>query len=542
MRDFVSSWKKIGINRQIVIVAATVGVFLTVLTMGRLATTPSMSLLYGGLERSTAGEIVQSLEQEGVSYKIQGDTIFVDSTHRDRLRMTLASQGLPSNPSSGYELLDNLSGFGTTSQMFDAAYWRAKEGELSRTISSNVNIESARVHIANGTTNPFQRDAEPTASVSIVSKHDNLPGSSAVAIRHLVASAVGNLSIENVTVVDSAGRLLGTNDDFEANALAEKKAETYRKKVERLLEARVGRGNVLVEVSVDTVSETEAIRERTFDPESRVAISTDTQETSSNSTSTGRSQVTVASNLPDGDAGGTDESQSQNNETREVVNFEVSEVERQITKVPGEVKRLTVAVLVNDVQTNNGDNITSEPREEAELASLRELVESAVGYDEGRGDKITIKSMQLSETIPSAPLAAASGFDLSSVDIVSISQFVILAVVAIILGVFVIRPIMSNSGAGAQNNLLNSPEGEVDGLTQLGETGPSQPGSLSGLEDSGLEPLETSGEVLSDLPMLPTAFSGEASPSEDLKNMIEQKQPETIELLRGWLEEQEPAS
>lgn len=98
-----------------------------------MAAQPSMTLLYSGLEPGAAGEVVQALEQRGVVHEVRGRAIYVESGQRDELRMTLASEGLPQNNSKGYELLDTLSGFGTTAQMFDAAYWRAKEGELART-------------------------------------------------------------------------------------------------------------------------------------------------------------------------------------------------------------------------------------------------------------------------------------------------------------------------------------------------------------------------------------------------------------------------
>ena len=146
-------------------------------------------------------------------------------------------------------------------------------------------------------------------------------------------------------------------------------------------------------VSVDTVTESEAIRERRFDPETRVAISTYTEEVTNSSSEAGGGQVTVASNLPDGDGNaGGDSSSSQNNQTRERVNYEVSETEREIVRAPGAIKRVTVAVLVNgnEVETDAGET-NIEPRSEEELEALRELVSSAVGYDEARGDVITLR-------------------------------------------------------------------------------------------------------------------------------------------------------
>lgn len=135
-------------RRRIVVIGATLAMFMAVLGLARFSSTPGMSLLYAGLDPKAAGEVIASLEQQGVAYAVKGDAIHVPSAQRDSLRMALASEGLPANGGAGYELLDQLSGFSTTSQMFDVAYWRAKEGELARTILANPQIRSARVHIA----------------------------------------------------------------------------------------------------------------------------------------------------------------------------------------------------------------------------------------------------------------------------------------------------------------------------------------------------------------------------------------------------------
>ena len=136
MQNLIQLWSALDMRRRVVIVGATIAMFLAVLALARAATSPSMALLYAGLEPSAAGEIVRALEQRGIAYEVRGESVFVPVTRRDETRMMLASEGLPASGGAGYELLDSLSGFGTTSQMFDAAYLRAREGELARTIKS----------------------------------------------------------------------------------------------------------------------------------------------------------------------------------------------------------------------------------------------------------------------------------------------------------------------------------------------------------------------------------------------------------------------
>ncbi|MEL6922200.1 MAG: flagellar basal-body MS-ring/collar protein FliF, partial [Pseudomonadota bacterium] len=349
MQQLLNVWMGLDIKRQVTVVVATIAMFLAILAMSRIVTAPSMTLLYAGLDSGAAGEVVRALEQRGVPFDVRGGSIFVDAQDRDQLRMTLASEGMPANSSKGYELLDTLSGFGTTSQMFDAAYWRAKEGELARTIVSSPFVSMARVHIASTGSNPFQRSVTPTASVSITTVGGDLSAQQAKSIRYLVASAVAGLNADDVAVIDANGMLIGATDDTAQVSGAEDKAQVLRERVERLLEARVGPGNAIVEVSVETDTQSEEIRERRFDPESRVVISTDTEERTSTSNEGAANNVTVASNLPDGEGAGGEGGSSQDAETRERVNYEVSETERAITKAAGAIRRVTVAVLINEL-------------------------------------------------------------------------------------------------------------------------------------------------------------------------------------------------
>jgi len=161
VQNLMSIWAGLGLGRRLFVLGATLAVFLAVLALARMAGGPQMVLLYAGLDGRAAGEVVAALDTRGVDYSVRGDSIYVDVNQRDALRMALAGEGLPSAGGAGYELLDTLSGFGTTSQMFDAAYWRAKEGELARTILAMPGVRAARVHISQGPEDPFRRGETP---------------------------------------------------------------------------------------------------------------------------------------------------------------------------------------------------------------------------------------------------------------------------------------------------------------------------------------------------------------------------------------------
>jgi len=534
LQQIMTLWQSLDMRRRVIVGVATLAMFWAVLALARMASEPSLTLLYAGLENGAAGEVVAALEQRGVAHEVRGTSIFVDSTQRDALRMTLAGEGLPTSSSRGYEILDGLSGFGTTSQMFDAAYWRAKEGELARTIVAHPAISSARVHLASTGSNPFQRDIRQSASVSITAQSGGITPKHARALRFLVASAVAGLTPEDVSVIDAEGGLIGV-EEAPANA-PDDRATALRDRAERLLEARVGRGNAVVEVALEAITRSEAIRERRFDPESRVAISTDSEETTNTSSDQGGG-VTVASNLPDGDAATDNTSSSKNNETRERVNYEVSTTEREITQGPGAIKRLSVAVLVNGISdADAADGPTFTPRPQDELDALRELVASAVGLDPERGDVLTIKTMQFEQQEPSGTLAAPGLLDRLAIDTMSLVQAAVLAVVALILGLFVLRPILARP--------LPLPAPQIDASARVEKTpDATDRAPLTGEIDDGDFDSSTlslvSGDDNAATNRAQVIGHTDEDPVARLRNMIGHRQEETVEILRSWLEGEE---
>jgi flagellar M-ring protein FliF len=530
VQNLISIWSALNLRKKAIVLGATVAMFLAVLGLARLASNPEMVLLYAGLEAGTAGQIVTALDQRAVAYEVRGDSIYVDINARDSLRMSLAAEGLPAAGGAGYELLDSLTGFGTTSQMFDAAYWRAKEGELARTILAVPEVKSARVHISQAPTGPFRHDVTPTASVTVTTSSGSLSEGQARALKHLLASAVAGMRPEDVQVIDAVGGLIATNEDVDGTgAGGSDRAAEVRRNVERLLEARVGVGKAVVEVSVEMVTEREQITERKFDPQGRVAISTETEEKSETATKPG-GNVTVASNLPEGDAGAGGNGKSQSSGTKERVNYEVSETQRELLRGPGAIRRMTVAVLVDgEVVTAQDGTTTWQPRTDAELATLKELVASAVGLDEARGDVLALKSLQFTPVATLGTEAQASLLPpIGPINLMSAIQIAALGLVAIILGLFVVRPILA-SGRAAKAALPGAGE-------PLALPGSMGSGALTGEIDDGFS--------LPDLPMVDLMGGGmdnqvADNPATRLRRLIEERQAESIEILRGWLEHEE---
>jgi len=535
VQQILGLWNALDTRRRLIVGAATLGMFAAVLGLARLAATPSMSLLYAGLDAAAAGEVIAALDQRGIAHEVRGDAIFVPAPGRDGLRMTLAGEGLPANSNRGYELLDGLSGFGTTSQMFDAAYWRAKEGELARTILAHPGVSAARVHLATSGSNPFQRDIRHSASVSVTTGGQGLSPRHARALQFLVASAVAGLAPEDVAVIDSEGGLVGAAEDTPANA-PDDRAEALRLRALRLLEARVGAGNAVVEVTLETETRSEKLRERRFDPESRVAISTDTEENIESASGTDGT-VTVASNLPEGDAGGDADSQSNREETRERVNYEVSTTEREVITGPGAIRRMSVAVLVNARPAAAAD---APPRPEEELAALRDLVASAVGLDTERGDSLTLRSLPFETAGPAGTEATPGLIDRLAVDTMSLVQALVLGLVALVLGLFVLRPmLMRPAAAPPRIGAPARPEPAAD-------AGAEAPSPLTGeidegeFDESGLSLVSGEGATA----QAPRGALARSAPRPEdpvarLRAMIGERQEETVEILRTWLEGEE---
>lgn len=522
VEQLASVWKSLGLRRQVIVALATVAMFAAVLALAQFAARPSYALLYSGLDPKQAGEVLAALDQDGAAYDVRGPAIYVEEARRDALRMALAAEGLPAAGGAGYELLDSLSGFGTTSQMFDAAYLRAREGELARTISALPVVRAARVHIADTRKQGLRGATSASASVVVTPTGPMTPGQ-VRALRYLVASAVPGMTPGDVAVIDSEGGLI---EDAAASAAADEdqRAEALRRNVERLIEARVGFGKAVVEVAVETVTERESITERRLDPDGRVAISTDTQETENSSADSGSGAVTVASNLPTGDAGESGEStRSSATESRERTNFEVSETKREVLRSPGAIRRLTVAVLVDGI-ADTRDATVKAPRGDEELAALRDLVAAAVGFDEKRGDVITVKSMGFETPdqpeAPAGSLLAGMRFDL-----MTLIQIAVFAVVALILGLFVLRPILT-SRPSPRPALIPAPP-------------PEQSRALTGTIDDDGTALRGSAPAVATAPVRNGQVETRADPVTRLRHLIAERQDETVEILRGWMEEPE---
>ena len=451
--NFLSTLKALPLSRQLMLAAAVLGVVLAMTFMVQGAMKQPMALLYSGLEPAHTGEIIDELEKRGTNYELRGDAIFVPQGDRDPVRFALARDGLPKQSVQGYELLDNVNGFSVTSEMYNAAYWRAKEGELTRTILAVPGVQSARVHIGASLRSGFTR-SEPaqTASVTLSTVRD-LTGSQAQGIQYLVALAVSGLNPDEVAVIDLKKGILagpGIATAEQPGVQAETQEGLLEQKIMRLLEARVGSGNARVSVSVDVSHERQRTSAVTFDPDSRVVrtrTTGDVAETSGGSSGA----LTVSSNLPQGAGPGGSQNTSSTKNSSESVSYEINETRTETERLPGEVERVSVAVLVNDqVLGIDPEAADAAQTREDMVADFRQLVVSAVGLDLGRGDDLTVEFMPFQEA-PAEELIAAPGVmdQLMERYFWSGVQILVLGIVVIVLALGVVRPLLKQGPARA---------------------------------------------------------------------------------------------
>jgi len=423
---------------------------------------PAKSVLYGGLEPREAAQVTAKLDGMNVKYDTRGDgTILVPADQVTKLRMELASDNLPS-AGVGYEIFDKSDTFGATAFTQNINRLRALEGELSRSIQTISGIQSARVHLVVPDHEIFARDAQPPSASVVLKTRGRLDRGQVEAIQHLVAAAVAAMDPQRVAIVDDHGDLLAGGDGKtgpEAGAQDQERSTTnfedrLRQRVEGILSSVVGPGHVRVQVAADMnynhVSETS----ESYDPDSKVVRSSQTvEQSSSDSQADGAANaVSVANALPNAQTppstpGGGDKSSS--TRTEETTNYEISKTVKTSTLDGGDVKKLSVAVVVDgDATTDATGKTTYKARSPKEMAEIEALVKSAIGFDAKRGDQVQVSNMEFArldagaagatEAAASAPLL---GFETG--DWIKIIEVAILSITALLIGLFVMRPLIT---------------------------------------------------------------------------------------------------
>ena len=435
--------------------------FFTIVIM-RIST-PAMAPLFTELSLDDSAKIAKDLDAQGISFELraEGSTIMVPKADVTRLRMKLAETGMPRGGSVGYEIFDKSDTLGTTSFVQNVNHLRALEGELARTIRSIDRVSSARVHLVIPERQLFARDKQDPSAAIVLKLRGSLDASQVRAIRHLTASAVRGLKPERISIVDERGKLLadgsGNEADPVANGLDDRHAafeKRIRDQVEAIVSNIVGPGRARVQVAAEIDYSRIQQTSDTFDPESKVARSTQTREESSG-TMTSEQGVTVGNEVPPvaqrGPAAApqnpTPTQRDQSKKTEETVNYEISRTTRSETTEAGRVKRISVAVLVDGsyARADKGE-MTYQPRSKEEIEQITALVKSAIGFEQKRGDQVEVVNLRFADS-PAVPAAAEEGGFFSMLrfttdDIFQGVQILVIVVLSGLVLLFVVRPLV----------------------------------------------------------------------------------------------------
>lgn len=469
--------------------------------------TPNYSLLYSNLGDRELSAVVSGLQQSGVEYKLDAGSgaILVPSTEVDELRLKLAGLGLPRGGGQGFELLEKESGFGTSHSIEKVRIQRALEGEIARSIVTIQSVRSARVLLAIPKQSVFLRHrSSPSASV-VVDMHQGreLKKGEVAAILHLVSSAVPRLDSTHVTIVDQKGTLLSSRSSDDSMSMTSNQfqykqgvEEHLINRVESILLPIVGAGAIRASVSADVdFTITEQTQEQ-YNPDLLSLRSEQVTEEKSNlagaqgvpgALSNQPPAAGVAPEVVGIEAAASAVSGAMNINKREVKNYELDKKISHTQLSTGRLKRITVAVVIDNKQgTSTEGVVTSEAYTVDNLAKFTNLVKEAIGFNELRGDSVTVTNLAFKLPEVLAPLPEIPLWEQPWV--LNLAKQAVGGIFALLLIFVVLKPTIKSLLAKPAPSVLPT---ALQGV-MVGEDG--QPKAQSG--EGGQYALETDEELM----------------------------------------------
>lgn len=483
--------------------------------------------LVSGASQQDTGNFIRKLEELNIEYVLQpgGGTILVPASKVDKARLELASSGVQMGGVVGFEIFDK-NNFGATEFQQQVQYNRAREGQLSRLISQIDMINSAKVTLAIPEKSLFiDEEKRPTASVVLeVANNQKLPQRSVLTILNLVAGSVSGMLPEDVKVADQSGNLLSKGLTDQDNSEMRNKNYSYQQQVEQTLQDKLvtqlekitGADRVEVRVSVKMDFDSSEIVEDLVDPDGSAVLSEEVNtEASTGSRSIPVGVPGVTSNSPEVRAGASEVANVSNvDKKNKRTNFVNSRRHIKRNKSAGAILRMSVAVLLDGhyayLRDESGEVIGSpvyNPRSPDELETIMSVAKQTVGFEEARGDTITVKNMKFSKPLVEQEKLKAHQRDATRKFIVDLIRFVLVGGIIVLLVLMVIRPMVQKLSA--------KPE-DLDLLMGL-------PTTIGELEGEELE--------------IPTEKETGIPPRDKIIEIARQDPLKTATLIRSWLRE-----
>lgn len=447
---------------------------------------PNYQPVLGDMSTYNPQDVSSILDQSGIQYRMdpRSGALLVASDDVYNARLKLAAEGVTDKETMGYELLDQDQGLGTSQFMETISFRRGLEGELARTISSMRSVKSARVHLAIPERSVFVRDArEPSASVFLnLFAGRRIEQEQINAIVNLVAGSVPEMNREKVTVVDQNGNLLtGRDEDSERRDMQEQYQYTERveqrltERVASMINPIVGDSRFRAEVSADLDFSSVEQAEELFNPEQQ-AVRSEREMAEQRAFGAAGGIPGALSNQPPGEATVPEQAGAGDDEDGEAPaqpvdirrestrNYEIDRTVSYIRQAQGDIKRLTVAVAVDDKRVVNPDTgeVSYEPWPEQELQRLNMLVRDAVGYSAARGDSVTVMNTAFAQEEPVE--FEAPGF-WEQPWFWNLMKQVLAGIVILVLVLGLLRPVLKSiSGGGRRESGDDGVRGSYDDL------------------------------------------------------------------------------
>lgn len=443
---------------------------------------PQFRLMYSNLPADDLSAIVGKLRDDKIPYRIGagGDSVSIPEKAFYEVKMNLAASGLPKGGSIGFELFDQKT-MGMTQFQQRVYFLRAVQGELERTINQLAAVESTRVHLVMPKKTLFKEDRkEPTASVIVKFKTNaRLSADEVEGITFLIAGSVEGMDPKSVTLLDSRGRLLSKRATGEAAGPVSSAMIDYRRRLETGLESQIteliGRivGPDKVAATVTAMLDFRQVSKvkEVYDPDNQVARSEQVRdEKTEGSEQSSSAAPGIEANLPGGAGGGGGSSTNQTTKKNETINYEIGKTISHITEPVGEIKKLSIAVLVDGTyvisEGEEGQEIrTYRERSAEEMSKITSLIKNAVGYSETRGDALVVENIPFLPVFE-APSAPVSAFD--AVRIGTIVNYVMYGLLLLMVGYMGLRMVRflttepSYQAMGELAGLLPSRVGELE--------------------------------------------------------------------------------
>ncbi|ATN33011.1 flagellar M-ring protein FliF [Rhizobium sp. ACO-34A] len=452
----------LGQTKLLAMAGVAIVSFALIISAAIFVNKPAYETLYVGLEPTDLNQVSIALAESGIDFETgtDGKSVRVPAGMTSKARLLLAERGLPNSANAGYELFDNVGSLGLTSFMQEVTRVRALEGEIARTIQQINGIAAARVHIVLPDVGNFRRgEQKPTASVMIRAGSET-GRKAASSIRHMVASAVPGLDVEDVTILDSTGQLLASGDENGGPAnrslgVVQSVQQEIESNIDKALAPFLGMDNFRSSVTAQLNTDTQQIQETVYDPESRVErsvrVTKEAQKSQSRAQDTAATvEQNVPQSAPEGGVGGP-ESSDEANKKEEQTNYEINSKTIATVRNSYTVEKLSVAVVVNKGRIAK---MVGEPVDQAKidayLAEMQKIVSSAAGLSSDRGDVVTLTAMDFLENQLLEEAASGPGvMDMLSRNLGGIINSLAFVAVAFLIVWMGIRPMVRTANGGA---------------------------------------------------------------------------------------------